>query len=421
MSSILDLVRDAVTPDLVRKMSGVIGESPGATQKGMDAAVPALLRGIAEAASTLEGAERIRSLATEGGYGAGLLDRLGPMLGGGSSDVMLRKGSSLLFSLLGDKAGKTAAVIAGLAGIGRGASGTLLGLAAPLVMSVLGKEITGRGLDAGGLMSMLTGQRGAITSALPAGLSPIFGPVSHATPGELDRERTPAAAASRETTRYSTEESPDREAALWSTPAWRWPALAVAGLMLLGSLFLTQWRAPQVDEPVPGSPPARAVAPAVQPPVARTPAPAPDPAPAALPRQASSTPSDFLDELNSHLEDGGGESRRFVLDELIFETGSARPTGASPRIVDELADLLKDHPSARITVEGFTDSTGSAVANRQLSRRRAEAVKQLLVQAGVEAERLQAQGHGADRPVASNDTADGRARNRRIELVVTTR
>ena len=87
MMAILDLVRDAVTPQLVHKMSEVIGESPGAIEKGMSAAVPALLNAIAERASTVEGAERMRAMIVEGGYGAGMLDRLDGLRADGATPL----------------------------------------------------------------------------------------------------------------------------------------------------------------------------------------------------------------------------------------------------------------------------------------------------------------------------------------------
>jgi outer membrane protein OmpA-like peptidoglycan-associated protein len=411
MNSIVDLVRDTLTPDLMRKMSGVVGESAGATEKAVGAAIPALLAGIADKGSTLAGAERIRSTITEGGYGAGMLDKLGSMLGGGSgTESLLNMGSGLVSSLFGGKAAGIAESIAGLAGIGRGSSSSLLSLVAPFVLSVLGRQIAGRGLDASGLMSMLAGQRSSIASALPAGLGSFFGEKDYTAP----RVTTP-----RETARYVAEDPVYHEPERRGGTPWLWPALALGGLALLGALFMIPRRAPDVAVRPPAPPPVQAPAPAQPPPVAQTPAPAPEPA--ALPRQAAvSTPATpgFLDQLKSYLEEGGTESRRFVFDNLNFDTASARLTAASRETVEGVGTLLKAHPSAQVTIEGFTDNTGSAAANRQLSQRRAEAVKQMLVQGGVEAGRIQAEGHGPDRPVASNDTAEGRTRNRRTELVV---
>ena len=87
-------------------------------------------------------------------------------------------------------------------------------------------------------------------------------------------------------------------------------------------------------------------------------------------------------------------------------------------MLDEAARILMDHPDLRVSVEGHTDAMGSDAYNQALSERRAQAVKRYLVSAGVDASRLETMGYGESQPVASNDTEDGRAMNRRVELNV---
>jgi len=99
-----------------------------------------------------------------------------------------------------------------------------------------------------------------------------------------------------------------------------------------------------------------------------------------------------------------------------FNKSNIRPD-AGP-ILDEAATILKGHPDIHVAVEGHTDSVGSDAYNLKLSERRAAAVKQYLVDHGVAAYRLTSEGFGKRRPVASNDTEDGRAQNRRVELQV---
>jgi K(+)-stimulated pyrophosphate-energized sodium pump len=111
--------------------------------------------------------------------------------------------------------------------------------------------------------------------------------------------------------------------------------------------------------------------------------------------------------------------RTFVFDHLNFESGSTQLTPDSDKTVNDLAQVLKAYPNAQVQIVGHTDNTGSATANQALSLARAEAVKGLLVSEGIAADRVATQGFGQDRPVASNDTEEGRARNRRIELNVT--
>jgi outer membrane protein OmpA-like peptidoglycan-associated protein len=113
--------------------------------------------------------------------------------------------------------------------------------------------------------------------------------------------------------------------------------------------------------------------------------------------------------------------RRFVFDNLNFETGTANLTGDSAATVNSLVAILKAYPSASIRIEGHTDNTGDPAANRNLSLDRANAVKQMMVNAGITPARVGAEGFGQDHPIASNDTDAGRAQNRRTELVVAKR
>lgn len=105
-------------------------------------------------------------------------------------------------------------------------------------------------------------------------------------------------------------------------------------------------------------------------------------------------------------------------DEALFESGSATLKPGAERALERLARLLQKQPGRGIAIEGFTDNTGPAQTNRRLSQARAAAVRQALVERGVDAARIQARGHGPDLPVASNQTAIGRQLNRRVEIVI---
>ncbi|MCB1522154.1 MAG: OmpA family protein [Hyphomicrobiaceae bacterium] len=104
---------------------------------------------------------------------------------------------------------------------------------------------------------------------------------------------------------------------------------------------------------------------------------------------------------------------------IRFRTGSAQIDAASNATLSNLAKVAQGCSKGRIRVEGHTDSVGRAEFNKRLSESRAKAVADFLVTAGVAKGRVEAVGYGPDNPVASNDTADGRARNRRIEFTVT--
>jgi len=99
-----------------------------------------------------------------------------------------------------------------------------------------------------------------------------------------------------------------------------------------------------------------------------------------------------------------------------FDKATIKPEGKV--VLNEAAALLQKHERVVVEVAGHTDSVGTDAYNQGLSERRANAVKDYLASQGVKASRLTARGYGESRPVASNDTSEGRAENRRVELVV---
>ena len=103
-------------------------------------------------------------------------------------------------------------------------------------------------------------------------------------------------------------------------------------------------------------------------------------------------------------------------DAAVFAPGSADLSADAETILDDLVGLLSDFPETTISIEGHTDADGDVVDNLVLSQARSDAVASYLIDNDVEPERLVALGLGANEPVASNDTADGRAQNRRTEF-----
>ena len=108
-----------------------------------------------------------------------------------------------------------------------------------------------------------------------------------------------------------------------------------------------------------------------------------------------------------------------ILQKVYFDTAKARIQERSYPVLLEVARVLKENPDiVKLRIEGHTDSRGSAAYNRRLSQRRAEAVRKFLIQQGIDPKRLVAKGYGEDRPIASNDTPEGRAQNRRVEFKI---
>ena len=120
------------------------------------------------------------------------------------------------------------------------------------------------------------------------------------------------------------------------------------------------------------------------------------------------TASDMLEAIS---KDG------FIALDIRFDTGKATIKPESQPIVDQIVALLKENTSLKLSIEGHTDNVGDAKSNKTLSENRAKAVMSAIVGAGVSAARLSVAGFGAERPVADNRTEEGKAKNRRVELV----
>ncbi len=107
-----------------------------------------------------------------------------------------------------------------------------------------------------------------------------------------------------------------------------------------------------------------------------------------------------------------------TLGDVLFEVGETRLQTMAIDNLDDVVELLQSEPDKRIRIEGHTDSSGPAAVNQRISLARAEAVRDELVALGIASERIEAIGMGEDFPIASNDNADGRSRNRRVDVIL---
>lgn len=142
----------------------------------------------------------------------------------------------------------------------------------------------------------------------------------------------------------------------------------------------------------------------VPPPAAPAPAPVAKPAPPPPPPPPPPAP-----EVGSKI---------MSLEGTNFDFNSAALTPEGMAKLDAAATVMAENPTLVVGVEGHTDSVGSDAYNQGLSERRAQSAVSYLVSKGVDASRLQPTGYGESKPVATNDTAEGRAQNRRVDLVV---
>jgi outer membrane protein OmpA-like peptidoglycan-associated protein len=107
-----------------------------------------------------------------------------------------------------------------------------------------------------------------------------------------------------------------------------------------------------------------------------------------------------------------------TLGDVLFDLNQANLKSAGEQTVGRLAAFMREYENRRVRIEGYTDSTGSDAYNQQLSERRAESVRDALVNQGISFNRVESRGYGEQYPVAGNDSSSGRQQNRRVEIVI---
>jgi OmpA-OmpF porin, OOP family len=403
--SLMDAVKGYLTADTVRSASSLVGESESSTRQTLNGAVPSIFSGLINMVSSREGVSSLGGLIRDGGFGSAV-DNIGSLFSGGSTtSSMLGAGQQLVGKIFPGKGSSVTDLLARSGGVSSSSATSLLSLAAPLIMGVLGKRAAAQNLDANGVANALLSEKSEIAAAAPSGLSQILsgGPtvVSRApdTVTEVPRY-TPTAP--RDVRR---EPYVDRSYTEPRRPGFgRWLPLLLIALGALALLMFLRPRTPRAGVPDLASQAKNALSNIT------------------LPGGSSiSVPAGSINySLAQFLADGSQAApRTFVFDHLNFETGSTQLTPDSAQTVNNLAQVLKAYPNAQVQLSGHTDNTGAADANRSLSLTRADTIKTMLVTQGVPAERISTQGFGQDHPLASNDTEEGRARNRRTELTVT--
>lgn len=227
-----------LTPDLIGKLASASGLDRGTTQSAVGAGVPAILSSLADLAAKPGGARQLADAIAE--QPAGMLSNLAQTLG--TSSMSAERGSSLLSSLLGGGVLNTlVATLSRFVGIGEGSTRTLMGLLAPVIFGVLGREQRAAGLETGGLARMLMGQRDQFTAAMPVGLSDLL---SSRVRMQEDAGRADTRTAYTEGRSYDAPETGPRATATgtrrpieareesnWNWAYWVLPLLALGGLL----------------------------------------------------------------------------------------------------------------------------------------------------------------------------------------------
>jgi OmpA-OmpF porin, OOP family len=399
-SNLLSLLQDELSGDALKRLAAGVGESPSATQSAMRSVVPAVLGGLAERASTTTGASDLLSLVERYGLDGNMFGSLaGALTSGGGTGELLRMGSQLLPAIFGRRQSAVTDWVATTSGVKRSSATSLLTMIVPFILNVVGGQArTTTGLTAEGLANLLTSQVGSLGAAAPAGLASVLGVRSL---GDLGG----ATAAS------ATRVAESAAAAGPGVLRWLIPLLLLVALVIG---WRTCRRRPEyaVSAPAlskPSLPSATDLGAFVRRPL-------PSGVDLNVPERGVES------KLIAYLSDAArpiDPNLWFTLDRLEFETGSAILRASSQEQLRNIAAVLKAYPQVELKIGGYTDNVGDAAANLKLSQDRASNTRAALISLGVDGGRVSAQGFGKEHPVASNDTEEGRQRNRRIDLHVT--
>ncbi len=469
MANIIDSLKEFITPELISKATNSYGESSSAVTKGIDSLIPTILGGLTEKSNDAGAFGDIFDMIKGGASkNPGLLDNLGSLVGGGNLAQNDPKDLSgrLMSSVFGNKVGGILDLVSSVAGLKRSSSSGLMGLVGPLVMSYLGRVIKNKALDAVGLGKFLRNDSSAISRALPAGMGDLLGLGFAKNAGDkVDRVTSSVretASTARNTVRETTSTAANTVKSTANTAAntvektgggmmkWLLPLLLLLGVgwffgmrscgdvgnvvdNAAGKVAETTKDAAGAVGDVAGG--AADMAKGAADKVGDAAGAVGDAA-----KGAMSALGDFFKrtlpggfELNipkfgienkliDFLEGSGAIDKESWLDfdRITFNTGSASiDMDKSGEQIENIAQIMKAYPNATIKIGGYTDNTGSAEGNLKLSQARADAVKAALVSKVIDATRISTEGYGAAHPVASNDTEEGRAKNRRIAVNVT--
>lgn len=414
--NLIETIQARLTPDVVDDVASSVGESPSSTKRALTSAVPVIFGGLIRKASTPSGASR-------------LMDEITDADAVGEAGRSTTRGTEFFSRVLGDRSHMITDLVAKESGIGRESSSWIMGFLFPVIASVVGAHATSRGLGVSGFSDMLAKLEGDVlgNSCLPSGAAGALGL------GAGDVSRTSAAGAT-EARHVPPAIAVAGRGAGAKRAAW-WPMVAAlaAIALIIGGIAYVARRAPESAlspaspgdvEPVAGrSTEVLPLTPKVIPGSAEQPR-----EPQRAGEQTSTTTltgatiETTTDPLAKAFTDGSSAlPQRLTLPNATFDFGTAHLAPGGEASIERLATIMKEHPTAKILLEGFTDSSGGDSVNAPLSYARATAAKKMLVQRGIAEDRIDAVGRREQRPVAENTSAEGRAKNRRIDVVVLSR
>ncbi len=400
LSSLLDSHR-------LGELATRFGQPEPAIREGMESVVATVTAGLASRSNEPGSMRQVIDLASEAA--AEGMKMSAAATGGGSAPAA--GGKRFLATLFGGNESRIADALGTSSGLRSETVSGLMATAAPLVLTAIGRQVREKGLTATGLAGLLQQERLNIQQALPAGLASLLGTgrTGTDTSGVVSEriEESPVVA------QAVLKEKQARSIWMWLIPL----ALVLIGLIWYlmprhTSTEVTESAAPAAATSTPATTPANTLT-DLGPSVKRQ---LPDNVELSVPEKGVEV---RLLEFIKDPSKPADQTSWFDFDRLLFNTASTTLQPQSQEQLQNVAAILKAYPNAHIKVGGYTDNTGDAAQNLKLSQGRAESVVAGLVGLGVAANRLEAKGYGEQHPVADNSTDEGRAKNRRVSMLVT--
>jgi Bacterial protein of unknown function (DUF937)/Protein of unknown function VcgC/VcgE (DUF2780) len=173
---LIDLAKRQLTPDMVDQLSAYTGESGPATSKALSGSVPTMLAGMLNSAAAPGGLTRLIDLFGQGRHDGSILSAIPAQLSGSGLDRLISSGSSILGSLFGTRQDAVTGVIASSSAVRQSSAGSLLSVAAPMVLGLIGRQLSATGgVTMSSLKDLLLGQRNAVVANAPPGLASALG------------------------------------------------------------------------------------------------------------------------------------------------------------------------------------------------------------------------------------------------------
>lgn len=415
--NLLEMVKNFFTSEFASHASSVLGENTSGVSKALTAIIPTSLAGILnKATSSTEGANNVFDAARNSVQTVTGDTAL-------TSNENIEKGSSLVSNLFGGNQSGILGSIAGYAGIKESSASSLMSMALPAIMGILGKHAEQNNLSASGLSGFLSSQKDHIMQALPSGLGSIGGMLGLGSIGASAAK----VASNIKSPDFKTR--PEEIKTIAERPTAKWLVPLIVILIIIALLW---YFSRSCNETKPSTASNMDTTSSMQ---NNNAAMAPDTAAISngsihvtlpngkeLQARKGGIEDQLVTFLNSDwksLSEDSLKNRWFDFDNLNFNTGNAILFPESEKQLDNIAEILKAYPDAKIKIGGYTDASGNAASNKKLSQARADAAKNGLDKRDVSKQVTGAEGYGsqfAKYPASASDAE--RALDRHVSVSV---